>query len=195
MEYTQRLHHFTGTRTWKISPDALSWTTDDGGKGRIPLEAINSVRLRFQPTRAEMGRYAMLIHAGKSNQEFTITNIHYKDPMNFQKKSDEFRSFVNEVHTAVSAKNPETEYLAGSTYGAYAANLALNIFIIGLLAVVAWYIILSGVWALIVVKALIILFYVPTMLFQLKRNFPSRYDPANLPARLIPTSGRLGTLI
>lgn len=187
MEYTQRLHHFTSTRTWEISPDALSWTTDDGGKGRIPLEAINSIRLRFQPTRAEMGRYAMLIRAGKSNQEFTITNIQYNGPMSFQKKSEEFCNFVNEVHKAVSAKNPDVDYLAGSTHGAYAGNVTLNILILGVLAVVAVYVILSGVWALILVKALILAFYVPTMLSQLKRNFPGRYDPANLPARLLPT--------
>ena len=88
MQYEQRLHQFTSTKTWEIRPDALVWHDDKGEKGGIRFSQIKLVRLRFQPTRVERRRIALLIQV--PGQTCQITNIHYRGVMDFEERSEDF---------------------------------------------------------------------------------------------------------
>lgn len=184
MDYTQRLHQFVTERTWTVGDDALTWRDVKGGGGRVPYSAIRSVRLRFEPTRAERRRYAMRIDAGT---ELAITNIHYAGIYDFKDQSEMFRPFVEAFHTKLKAANPNVKYLSGSTPAAYVMNILLTIWIFAMLAIAAIFLFSIGVGWLVAVKVGLILFFMPALFRLLKKNKPSTYDPQHIPESLVPS--------
>lgn len=184
MDYTQRLHQFVGERTWTVGDDALTWRDAKGGGGRVPYSGIRSVRLRFEPTRAERRRYAMRIDAGT---ELAITNIHYAGIYDFKDQSEQFRPFVEAFHEKLRVANPNATYLSGSTPAAYVMNILLTIWIIAMLAIAAIFFFSIGVGWLVVLKVALILFFMPALFSLLKKNKPSTYDPQHIPESLVPS--------
>ncbi len=183
ISYTQKLNHFSKTTKWQLHEKGLIMTEDGGVEWKIPFGNITSVRLRFEPSRAETRRYAMRIQAGR---ELTLTNINYRGFMDFEEQSEDFNAFVYAFHEALRRANPNATYKAGSTLGAFIGNVILNVFVLTLLVGVGIFFITTGMWGIAAVKAAIILFYVPIMLIQLKKNFPKSYDPAHIPPELKP---------
>ena len=186
MKYQQRLHQFTSKKTWEITPNALSWSDDKGLKGRIPFAHIRRVRLRFQPTRVERRRFALVIEVpGETHQ---ITNINYRGVMDFEDQSDEFTPFVDLFHQKLVAANPDVAFRSGSTPAAYVLNALLSAFIVAVILGVALFAVMSGIIWLIAIKVVIIIFYVPTLIKLLITNRPMRYDPLNIPPHIVPDS-------
>lgn len=183
ISYSQRLNQFTQPCTWELHEKGLIWTREDGFQNRIPFKNIKSVRLRYEPTRAETRRYALRIHDGR---EHVITNIHYKGIMDFENRSETFNAFVDAFHQALRKANPGVKYMAGSTPAAFVGNLLVSLFVLVVLAFIAFFLFTSGMYGIVLVKAAIILFYVPVMLIQLKKNIPKSYDPAAIPTELMP---------
>lgn len=183
MTYTQRLHQFTKSRSWEIRQDGLSFVEENDREGLIPWTSITAIRLRFEPSRAETRRYAMRIKAGV---EYTITNVNYRGIMDFEEQSAEFAEFVHELHNMLSQKNPSVVYRSGSTLPAYIANVLLSVFVLLILLVIGYIFLRSGLYGIVAVKTVIILFYIPTMLVLLKKNRPRPYDPTDIPSDLIP---------
>jgi hypothetical protein len=183
ISYTHRLNAFTKPTTWQLHEKGLIMTEEGGQEWKIPFKNITAVRLRFEPSRAETRRYAMRIQAGR---ELAITNINYRGVMDFEEQSEAFTAFVTAFHEALHAANPDATYRAGSTMGAYIGNVILNVFVLSVLIGVAIWLITTGMWGIFAVKAAIILFYVPVMLIQLKKNFPKSYNPDDIPTDLKP---------
>lgn len=184
MDYTQKLHQFVPERTWHVDDKALSWLDVKGGVGRIPFETIRSVRLRFEPTRAERRRYAMRIDAGT---EVAVTNIHYAGIYDFKDQSDSYRPFVEAFHRALSTANPNVKYHSGSTPFAYVMNILLTIWIFAMLAIAAMFLLATGLIWLVVIKLGIIVFFLPALFRLLKKNKPSTYEPLDIPDSLVPS--------
>ena len=180
MKYTQRLHQFTKTRTWEANETELSWSDEDGRSGVIPYSEIQSVRLRFEPSRAEKNRYAMRIY---TPQEWVITNINFRGIMDFEDQSDDYAAFVEDFHRQLAPVNPKTRFLAGSTMGAWIGNFVISVFVLIVLLGIALLALMGGLIWLVAVKAAILIFYIPVMVRLILKNKPASYEPMRLPAQ------------
>lgn len=183
MQYVQRLHQFKKPAVWTILPDALSWTEGSDLTRHIPYASIRRVRLRFEPTRQQPNKYAMHI---EGSSFATITNINYRGFSDFEDKSAEYTDFVRAFHDAIDASGATPDYFAGSTPGAYIANIILSVFILTVLAGFGFLALTAGILWLVAIKALIILFYIPNLLRLLKKNKPTRYTSDELPEQHLP---------
>ena len=189
MEYEQRLHQFTATKTWEIREDALVWRDDKGGKGGIRFSEIKLVRLRFQPTRVERRRFALVIQIpGETCQ---ITNIHYRGVMDFEERSDDFTRFVEVFHEYLVVANPDVIYRSGSTIPSYIFNVVISIFVLLVILGVGLIAVFSGIIWLVAIKIALVIFYLPTLYKVLVKNKPMTYDPLNIPDHIKPSPGVL----
>ncbi len=141
MEYVQRLNHFAAARTWRLDYDGITWSDDNGESGRITYLAVRAVRLRFEPSRTERGRYAMRIFAGR---EYLITNMNYRGLMDFVDESAQFRRFVMAFHECLRQENKNVTYKVGATHLAYMANLLITLFVMLILCVAVFYFVSVG---------------------------------------------------
>lgn len=185
MEYTQKLHQFVPERTWQVGDTELSWHDAKGQSGRIPYASVKSVRLRFEPSRAERRRYAMRIDA---IPQAAITNIHYDGIYDFKDQSETYRPFVEAFHEKLLKANPNVQFRSGSTPFAYVGNILLTIWIFAMLAIAAMFLFAIGLTWLVVLKLAIIIFFLPALFRLLKKNKPSTYDPLDIPEDLAPSA-------
>ncbi len=182
MKYTQRLNAFKPTTTWDVQRGGLVWSDDKGGTGEIAWEKIKSVRLRLEPSRAETRRVGLHIHAP---YPYTITNIHYKGPMNFKAQKDEFRDFVLAFHGGFPA-DTKTEFNKGSTRAAYIGNALVTLGVLAFLFLLAPILSLTGIPGVSsIVRILIIIFFVPVLLSLLVKNKPDTYRPDAIPVEML----------
>ncbi|HHL42473.1 MAG TPA: hypothetical protein ENJ42_02550 [Hellea balneolensis] len=180
--YTQRLNAFKPTITWNVGADGLVWGDDKGGAGNIPWEKIKSVRLRYEPSRAETRRVAMHIHAPFP---YIISNIHFQGPMNFKAQKHEFRDFVLAFHDAFPI-GTQTEFHKGSTRAAYVGNVIISLVVLAFLFLLAPLLALTGVPGVTtIVRIGLILVMVPVLLSVLVKNKPDIYDPRHVPLDML----------
>lgn len=182
MIYTQRLNAFEPTKAWEVVPQGLIWSDNKGGSGEIPWQKIQSVRLRFEPSRAEHRRVGLHVY---TPMDHTITNIHYKGPMTFVAQKDTFRAFVIAFHAGFP-EDTSTIFYKGSTHGAYIANTVITLLIFAFLFFLAPLLALTGIpGAGSIVRIGIIIISVPVLLSALVKNKPDTYRPGNVPWKML----------
>lgn len=181
-KYIHRLNAFKPTVTWDVTETGLVWSDDKGGAGEIPWDKIKSVRLRAEPSRAETRRVALHIY---TPIDHTITNIHYKGPMNFQAQKDEFRDFVLAFHTTFPKDSPTT-FHKGATRAAYIANTLVTLGVVAFLFLLAPLLALTGIpSAGSIVRIGLIVIFVPLLLSLLVKDKPKIYDLSNVPRDML----------
>lgn len=182
MRYTQRLNAFKPHTTWEVGKNGLAWLDDKGGKGDIPWGKIKSVRLRYEPSRAETRRVGLLIH---TPHPYSITNINYKGPLNFKLQKNEFRNFVLAFHAGFP-KDTETVFYKGSTRAAYVGNLLITLLVLAFLFFLAPLLSLTGVPSLgSILRITIIILLIPILINLLVKNKPDTYRPDHIPLDML----------
>lgn len=182
MIYTQRLNAFTPTTRWEVVSHGLVWSDDKGGAGEIPWEKIQSVRLRYEPSRAEGRRVGLHIY---TPMDRPITNIHYKGPMNFHVQNEAFRVFVMAFHKGFP-KDTQTIFYKGSTRAAYIGNVLITLAVFAFLFLLAPLLALTGIpSAGSIVRIGIIIISIPVLLSLLVQNKPDTYTPKDLPLEML----------
>lgn len=182
--YTQKLNAFTPRKTWTIEPTGVRWQDEEKEKksGFIEWDDIRSVRLRFEPSRAETRRVALHIY---TPIQHSITNIHYGGVMNFQLQKDEFERFVSAFHEAIPSETSAT-FHKGSTMGAWIGNIAITVGILLLLLFLAPLISLTGMpGGTSIFRIVIILIFLPIVFKMLKTNKPETYRPEDWPREML----------
>ena len=182
MKYTNRLNAFKPTVTWDVTEGGLFWSDDKGEAGDIPWAKIKSVRLRAEPSRAEIRRVVLHVY---TPIDHPISNIHYKGPMNFKAQKNEFREFVLAFHRAVP-KDTKTIFYKGATRGAYIANALITLGILAFLFLLAPLLALTGIpSAGSILRILIIILFVPVLLSMLVKDKPDTYEPDDVPLSML----------
>lgn len=182
--YTQKLNAFTPTKTWTVTDSGLSWQDEDKDmkSGLLKWEDIRSVRLRFEPSRAETRRVAMHIY---TPVQHTITNIHYAGIMDFNLQKEEFSAFVKAFHVAIP-KDTTTTFYSGSTKAGYFGNVLVSVAILLFLLFLAPIMAITGIpGATSIFRIVLILFFFPLLIRFLIRNKPSTYTPGSLPEKML----------
>ncbi len=191
MRYITRNHAFAPTTMWVIDGGSLRLEQQAAPPVPprvVPLVAIAQVRLEFAPTRFEPRRFRcrLTLHSGETLEFFNRT---YAGLADFRDTSAAYRDFVGALHDALAARAelaPGRGFVAGSTAGAYAASAAgLGVALVAL-AVAALLLIATGLWWLLIVKLAVIALSVPVAMRWMQRNRPRPYDPAAIPAEVLP---------
>ncbi len=180
--YTQRLNALQPTRTWHVNATGLHWSDDRDGASQIPWNMVQSVRLRYEPSRAETRRIALHIY---TPMDHVITNIHYKGVMDFVAQEEAFRTFVKAFHRHVP-KDGSIEFHLGSTPVAFVSNALITLAVLILLFLLAPLLAVTGIpGAGAIFRILLILVFMPTLWRLFRRNRPRPYDPDALPVDML----------
>ena len=182
--YTQKLHAFAPEKTWTIEPDGVRWEDhDEDARTRfIPWNKIKSVRIRFEPSRAETRRIAFRIY---TPIEHTITNINFAGLMNFELQEKEFRNFVLAFHEAIP-NDTDTVFHKGSTKAAWLGNFAITIAVLMLMMFIAPLVSVTGVpGATSIFRIVMIVIFFPLLIKLLIRNRPETYTRDTVPTELL----------
>lgn|GEM_PF-2860096 len=182
--YRHRLHAFKPAKIWTVSEEGVAWEDQDEAaqSGLIPWDKIAAIRLRFEPSRAETRRVGLHIYAPYDHH---ITNIHFQGVMDFKLQKPEFSAFVTALHDQIP-EGSKVAFYKGSTKGAYIGNLALTVFILLLLLLIAPLVSLTGIpGATSILRLVMIVIFLPIIFKLLRVNRPGRYTPDDLPKELL----------
>lgn len=183
--YRHRLNAFKPTILWTVEDGGVGWAEqeEEGGKsGFIPIEKITSVRLRYEPSRAETRRVGLHIYAPYDHH---ITNIDYEGIMDFEHKPKEFAAFVKAFH-ALFPPDTKTVFHSGSTMRAYIGNAVITLLILVFLLFLAPLISLTGIpGGTSIFRIVMILIFLPILAKVLIKNKPTTYRPDALPEQML----------
>jgi len=182
-DFTARRNAFETDTTWSCGDDALEVRRDGAVLQRFPYVSIRSVNLRFHPTQYSRSRCRCVVRAGGGST--TIDSVSYTGFATFDDRSAAYRKFVSTLVARLDGRGARLTHGAGPiTYGlsVLLAVVALPL----LLAVVAWFLLSSGLGALILVKVLLVLAMLPTLWRYLKRNRPGRFEASRIPPEVLP---------
>jgi hypothetical protein len=184
VEYTVRRHAFEKQRTWRIDAAGVSWSAEDKS-GRFDFSEISTIRLQWAASRADHARYACQVARANGWTE-TIVSTHYDGPMQFPDRRGTYLPFVHELVRRTAAANPACHFRAGTTPVRFLGNLTAMIAGLALLALVA---LTLGVpfTGIVVMKLIVIAALLPLALAWFKKNRPRPFDPANIPADILPS--------
>lgn len=173
--YTHRLNAFNPVKVWTVEPGGIGWADqdEDGESGFIPIEKIKSVRLRYEPSRAETRRVGLHIYTPYDHH---ITNINYKGAFNFEHRPDAFREFVLAFHGMFPA-GTETVFHSGSTKGAYIGNILISVLVLAFLLFLAPILSITGIpSAASIFRIVMILIFLPILANVILKNRPQTYQ-------------------
>ena len=170
-------------RRWVLRADELSWTAE-GFSDQTPLQEISEIRLQYAPTRyvAQMFRCRIRMRNGKV---WHMQNHHFAGMANFEDRSVGYKDLIENLVSRVASQNPQCAMISGSSWANWIFS---SLFLCGsllLLLVVMFYMWTAIGW-LVIVKLLLILFFLPRAFLWISRNKPSRFDSQKIPADLLP---------
>jgi hypothetical protein len=181
--YTVRRNALETARTWTVDDRGLSW---HGGPqdGHCDFSEIASIRLEYGATRFDAARFLCSVSRFNGWTE-QIVSSEYTGFADFTDRRTDYVPFVRTLIAATAAANPKCRFIAGSGNGRYWLNIAALAFsaIVVVLAAVSFGIPLTAV---IVAKAIVILFLLPRAIAWIRRNKPHPFDPGNIPADVLP---------
>ena len=172
---------FSKEISFELYPKSIHMTTQNG-TSYIPYGEIKSVRLQHDPTRIKQDRYICTIKHGLGNLEFS--NAHYVSPANFKDVSEEYRAFINALHTKLD-NYPAIKYFAGNSKTKYIIYFLISIVSMVLVFGVGFFM-FSAISGLIAVKLLLFIGYCYLVYKYLKKNKPAEYTPQKLPSQVLP---------
>lgn len=181
--YTVRRNALETARAWAVDDKGLSW---QGGpqSGHFDFSEIATIRLEYGATRFDAARFVCSVCRFNGWTE-QIVSTEYSGLADFTDRKADYVPFVRALITATAAANPKCQFVAGSGTGRYWLNIAALVFS----AVVIIFAALSfgiPLIAVIVAKAVVILFLLPRALAWVRRNKPRSFDPASIPAEVLP---------
>lgn len=185
MRYATRNHAFAKETTWVLDGDTLRVEDGAGPPRMMALRDIASVRLEFSPTRFERNRFRCRLKP-RNGAALEFFNWRYAGLANFPDTSAEYVPFVRELVAALLRHAPGCRFQGGVTWLSYTLNLLLTGFVLVCLALVSLFLYQNSLSWLIGLKVLILIFYVPTLVYWLKRNRPRTFVPPTIPDELLP---------
>lgn len=183
--YRLRANAFVGERTYRLTDDALTWEEEGKPLNGVFFDQIATVRLSFSPTRVATRRFRTRVFpkAGGMTEFF---NLSYRGFADFADQSAEYTAFVRELHRRLAAKGKDAAFHAGQSTLAFIRDLLISAFIFVGLAAVVLLLPISALPGVVIVKLVVIAAFAPTLVRYLRRAKPTRYDPLDIPAALLP---------
>jgi hypothetical protein len=184
--YRVRPHAFVEERLYRLTEDALTWEEDGKPLDGVFFDGIAEIRLAYVPTRAATNRYRaqIIFREGGMAELFNLT---YRGIMDFPEQDEAYVAFLRELHRRVAATGQPVLYRQGNSMGAYIGNIFLCLFIVVCLVAVSFMLVAIGASGLVIVKLGLVLYFIPVLIRYMRRAKPAEYDPAAIPAAVLPT--------
>ncbi len=185
--YSFRSAAMGGTHTFRLGADALHWQVGRR-EGHIPYAAVSRMRLSYRPMTMQSHRFLAEVWSSAA-PKLSLASTSWRSIMEQQTQDEPFAEFVRRLSERVAAAGSGAEFRTGSPAPIYwlgAVLFAGMLIAIPLLIVRA---ITTGATA----GALFIGAFLALFIWQLGRFFwrnqPGRYDPFDIPARVLPGRG------
>ncbi len=183
--YTTRHDAFTPTWELQLRGGELVIVAERAEVRRITLAEVTELRLEFAPTRVEPNRYRCRL-VMRRGAPLTFFNRSYEGLAQFRETSTDYVAFMTALLRHLSRHAPGCRFVAGASAGTYALSVVgFGIAVVAVLGV-AVFAILVGLWWLVIVKALVIAFYLPNAWRWLQRNRERWFEPDAPPAAVLP---------
>ncbi|WP_221029306.1 hypothetical protein [Actomonas aquatica] len=184
-QYATRNDGLSPACVWVIAAGALQQIVDGQVKRVVALSEVTEVRLDYAPTRVEANRYRCQLRL-RSGVGITFFNRRFESFGRFADTSPAYRDFLDTLLAALRDVAPQCRFVTGVGSALYFVNVLA--FAVGVLAVVGVLIfsLVVGLWALVILKALLIAFYVPRAWRWLRRNRERDFDPRDVPTAVVP---------
>lgn len=183
--YATRNHAFVPAVTWTL--DGAELRCDDGGgpPRRYALKDVCEMRLEFCPTRPERNRYRCRLRFARGGT-VEFYNRTYRGVYDFADTSPAYVAIVSALLAALREHAPACRCITGTGAANYALGVIGFVLACGAVLLVLVFALTSGLWWLVLLKAAIIVFYLPTAWRWLRRNRERDFDPRNPPSDLLP---------
>jgi hypothetical protein len=143
------------------------------------------LRLCFDPTRADDTRHRCDLRLA-DGRKASFYSTHYVGFAEFEDRAATYAPLVRALVARVTAANPACRFRAGKRPLVYwtehivlAALVALLVFVLALVGGVA-------ITDLFLVKLGVVGAFIPLMIAYTRKNRPERFDPAAIPAKVLP---------
>lgn len=184
--YATRNHAFTSACTWVLANDGTLLREDGGGPPQVfLLRDVVRCSLDFRPTRADRNCFRCRL-TFRTGIRLEILNRTWKGPFNLVDTSAAYVAFIRALVAAFARHAPHCEYRAGTSWLHYVLNALATAFIAVCFAAIAFFLSRVGLTWVVAIKVLLILFYVPALIFWLVRNRPRQFVPSAIPAEVLP---------
>jgi hypothetical protein len=187
MNYPTRNHAFTSACTWVLDGPHLRRDDGSGPPQVFPLSEIACCTLDFRPTRADRNCFRCRL-TFRTGVRLEILNRTWVGPLNFVDTSSAYVAFIRELLARIATIAPRCDFRAGTSWFHYVVNALATGFITLCFAAIAFFLSKVGLTWLFALKILLLLFYVPTLVYWLVRNRPRHFEPHSIPADVLPTT-------
>ncbi len=170
-------------RRWVLLSDTLAWSAEEFHDMTL-LSDIAEIRLEYSPTRyvARMYRCHIRTRSGKAWQ---LKNHHFAGVGQFEDRSETYRDLIENLIARVASQQPQCKFRGGVSWLNWLFSTLFMCGSLFVLAIVLFYMWTAVGW-LVIVKMLIIAFFLPRAFLWISRNRPKAIDPRNIPAELLP---------
>jgi hypothetical protein len=184
--YAFRPDALGGTRTYRLTTDALTWTDEGQSLDGVFFDDIAEIRLAYAPSRIARNRYRtqVILRQGGMTE---FSNMSYAGFANFEDRSDDYVAFVRALHRRLATIDRRPLYRKGSSVAGYLASILITVLVFAGLVCGALMLFNWGGPGIAIIKIAILLFFIPTLLGYLRRAVPAFYDPRDLPADALPS--------
>ena len=183
-EHVCRVSVLESEKRWTLQGDVLWVAAGEYPAMPIPLASLKEVRLSFAPTRVQRNRYQCHLY-NASGRCGVFQNEHYRGVMDFEDRSASYNGLARLLVSRTASTNPSCRFTTGISWWSWLLQLG---FLTGmlLLLIVVFITMGSAVTGLVVLKLLILLFYIPTAGAWIVKNKPRTFPPGEVPARMLP---------
>lgn len=172
------------THTFMLAGQGLSFQSGFR-TGTWGYDEIARIRLSYRPVSMLSHRFRTDIYNGQG-RKLTLISASWSGIVTLAPQNESYRAFVEELHRRVAERSPDVVCLAG--LGAIAFAIGIVLFGAVMLALAG--LLIRALTTGNVVAALFMLGFAAWFGWHtggwLMRNKPGRYDPANVPRKLLP---------
>jgi hypothetical protein len=171
-----------------LSKDALDW--EIGGRtGRISYPMIRHIRLGYKPTGMANARFIAEIWPLNAPKIF-LHSVSARSLVDMADQGSDYVRFLRELHRRVDAAKADCVYEAGLPSWRWWPSLIVGIMTVFAVAYVIVQGILAGQYLVSGIITLIGAWFLWQIWNIVMRNRPRRYDANDLPADVLPASGK-----
>ncbi len=182
--YSFRSSAVGSTHVFRLGPDALHWQVGRR-EGRIPYSGIARMRLSYRPMTMQSHRFLAEVWSDAA-PKLSLASTSWRSIMEQQPQDEAFSDFVRRLSERVAASSRAAEFRTGSPAPIYWLGTVLFAGMLIALPALIVRAIATGATA----GALFIAAFLALFIWQLGRFFwrnqPGRYDPFDIPPRVLP---------
>lgn len=173
-----------------LTPEGLHWRLGYRG-GLIRYDQIRRVRMSYRPATMQSRRYVTEIWSA-GQPKIPIASTSWRNIMEQQRQDAAYTAFIRELHRRLADTGSTAQFIAGMPAVSYWIGLPIFCGAMVALAILVVHAFALEQWTVAAMLAILLVVFVVQLGTYFRRNWPTSYRPANLPAQVLP--GAAGTI-